>query len=86
MQDKSKSTDGGIWCCGKLFFADIVNGRTQLECSECACMWAVGQDGTVTRLGVGPNLVLVPRPQLSRTVPLIPTARNGSVTRKNKLA
>lgn len=86
MQENTTPMNSSIWCCGKLFFADIVNGRMQFECSECACMWATGADGLPIRLGVGPNLVLVPGPLAARTTPQTPAARNGSPTRKSKLA
>ena len=32
-------------CCGKLFFAEIVEGKVVLECCTCGRVWPIGEDG-----------------------------------------
>jgi hypothetical protein len=32
-------------CCGKFFFAEIVDGKVVLECCSCGRIWPIGTDG-----------------------------------------
>ncbi len=38
-------------CCGRLFYAEIVDGRIVLECCTCGKLWETTSEGGLVPLG-----------------------------------
>lgn len=39
MSHRDVESQSPLFCCGKLFFADLIKGCVVMECSACAARW-----------------------------------------------
>lgn len=65
--------DQKLLCCGKLFFAELHQGRIVLECCQCGQRWVKGPDD-----------VMFPSPAGIETLPESDNGRAAGLPRRMK--